>query len=123
MTRRVVEFVGHDPDTYYMIGVEHRIPEPTPEARAKCVEQLLEAGFSQEAVGNRVDNAGRAARRPSSAQADTLSRGGQRANGASGFGTTTPYVKGPVRGPNTRSWGTPCCTVANDSTAITTSAC
>ena len=49
-TRRVVEFVGHDPDAYYMIGVEHRIPEPTPEARAKCVQSLLDAGSSQEAV-------------------------------------------------------------------------
>ena len=49
-TRQVVEFVGHDPDAYYMIGVEHRIPEPPPQARAKCVERLLDAGFSQEAV-------------------------------------------------------------------------
>ena len=49
-TRRVLEFVDHDPDTYYMIGVEHRIPEPTPEARAKCVERLPGNGFSQEAV-------------------------------------------------------------------------
>ena len=33
-----------------MIGVEHRIPEPTPEAKAKCVGSLLDAGFSPEAV-------------------------------------------------------------------------
>ena len=33
-----------------MIGVEHRIPEPSPRARAKCVEDLLAAGFSPEAV-------------------------------------------------------------------------
>ena len=49
-TRHAVEILGHDPDTYYMIGVEHRIPEPTPEARAKCVEDLLAAGFSPKAV-------------------------------------------------------------------------
>ena len=49
-TRQAVELLGHDPDTYYMIGVEHRIPEPSPEARAKCVESLLAAGFSPEAV-------------------------------------------------------------------------
>ena len=33
-----------------MIGTEHQMPEPTPEARAKCIESLLEAGFSPEAV-------------------------------------------------------------------------
>ena len=49
-TRRVVEFMGHDPDAYYMIGVEHRILEPTSEATSKCVEGLLDVGFSQEAV-------------------------------------------------------------------------
>ena len=49
-TRHAVELLGHDPDAYYMIGVEHRIPEPTPEARAECIEVLLDAGFSPEAV-------------------------------------------------------------------------
>ncbi len=49
-TRYAVELLGHDPDTYYMIGVEHRIPEPTPEAGAKCVDVLLDAGFGREAV-------------------------------------------------------------------------
>jgi hypothetical protein len=49
-TRYAVELLGHDPDAYYMIGVEHRIPEPTPEARAKCVDVFLDAGFSHEAV-------------------------------------------------------------------------
>ena len=49
-TRHAVKLAGHDPDAYYMIGVEHRIPEPTPEARDKCVDVLLDAGFSPEAV-------------------------------------------------------------------------
>ena len=49
-TRHAVEILGHDPDTYYMIGVEHRIPEPTPAARAKCVDVLLDPGFGPEAV-------------------------------------------------------------------------
>ena len=44
--------MGHDPDAYYMIGVEHRISEPTPEARSKCVESLQDAGFGKEAVDN-----------------------------------------------------------------------
>ena len=49
-TRHAVELLGHDPDAYYMIGVEHRIPEPTPEAMAKCVGRLLDAGFSPESI-------------------------------------------------------------------------
>ena len=52
ITRRLVEITGHNPDTYYMIGAEHRIPEPTPYTKAKCVESLLDAGFSEEAVDN-----------------------------------------------------------------------
>ncbi len=42
--------VRHDPDTYYMIVVEHRLPEPTPEARSKCVEGLLDGSLNQEPV-------------------------------------------------------------------------
>ena len=49
-TRYAVELLGHDPDAYYMIGVEHRIPKPTPEASAKCTDILLDAGFGPEAV-------------------------------------------------------------------------
>ena len=50
ITRRLVENTGHNPDTYYMIGAEHRIPEPTPEAREECIDGLLQVGFSQQAV-------------------------------------------------------------------------
>lgn len=49
-TRYAVELLDHNPDAYYMIGVEHRIPEPTPEARAKCVDVLMDAGFSPESI-------------------------------------------------------------------------
>lgn len=47
-TRYAVELLGHDPDTYYMIGVEHRMAEPTPEVNAKSVDVLLDAGFGLE---------------------------------------------------------------------------
>ena len=57
-TRYAVELLGHDPDAYYMIGVEHRIPEPTPEAKAKCVESLLDAGFSEDAVETAIATLG-----------------------------------------------------------------
>ena len=49
-TRHAVKLLGHDPDAYYMMGVEHRIPEPTTEARAKCVDVLMDAGFSPESI-------------------------------------------------------------------------
>ena len=65
--------VGHDPDAYHMIGVEHRIPEPTPEARAKCVQRLLDAGSSQEAVETGLATLG-VPPGASSAQTETLSR-------------------------------------------------
>ena len=28
-TRKVIEHLGHDPDTYYIIGADYRIPEPS----------------------------------------------------------------------------------------------
>ena len=50
ITRRLVEISGHDPVTHYMIGAEHLIPEPTPEARRRCIDDLLQVGFSLEDV-------------------------------------------------------------------------
>ena len=53
-TRYAVELLGHDPDAYYMIGVEHRITEPTLEAMDKCVDVLMDAGFSPESIETAV---------------------------------------------------------------------
>ena len=58
--RYPVERLGRDPDAYYMIGVEHRIPEPTPEARAKCVERPAGRGLQSKSRRNRNVGAGRA---------------------------------------------------------------
>ena len=66
-----MEITGHDPDTYYMIGTEHRIPEPTPEVRNECVQGLLGASFSQKRR-SRVGNAGRAARRTPQTETATV---------------------------------------------------
>ena len=47
-TRNVIEHLGHDPDTYYMIGADYRIPEPSEEWKARTIQTLQEAGFSDE---------------------------------------------------------------------------
>ena len=49
-TRNVVEHLGHDPDTYYMIGADYRIPEPSEEGKANITQALLNAGFSEETI-------------------------------------------------------------------------
>ena len=49
-TRNVVQHLGHDPDTYYMIGADYRIPEPSKEAKANTTQSLLKAGFSDETI-------------------------------------------------------------------------
>ena len=49
-TRNVVECLGHDPDTYYMIGADYRIPEPSTEGKAHATQSLLKAGFSDETI-------------------------------------------------------------------------
>ena len=38
ITRHLVEISGHDPNTYYMIGPEYRIPEPSAEERTRYVQ-------------------------------------------------------------------------------------
>ena len=49
-TRNVVEYMGNDPDTYYMIGADYRIPEPSEEWKAHATQSLLKAGFSDETI-------------------------------------------------------------------------
>ena len=49
-TRNVVEHLGHDPDTYYMIGADYRIPEPSAEWKAHAIQALQKAGFSDETI-------------------------------------------------------------------------
>ena len=58
VTRNVLEHLGHDPDTYYMIGADYRIPEPSAEEKAHCVQGLQEAGFSDETIENALATLG-----------------------------------------------------------------
>ena len=50
LTRNLVEHLGNDPDTYYIIGTDYRIPEPSAEGKANTTQALLNAGFSDETI-------------------------------------------------------------------------
>ena len=58
LTRNVLEHLGHDPDTYYNIGADYRIPEPSEEGKTYCVQGLQEAGFSEETIENALATLG-----------------------------------------------------------------
>ena len=57
-TRNVVEHLGNDPDTYYMIGPDYRIPEPSQEEKAQCIQALQEAGFTNDRIENALSTLG-----------------------------------------------------------------
>ena len=49
-TRNVLEHLGHNPDTYYIIGPDYRIPEPSKEAKAQCIQALQQIGFTTQNI-------------------------------------------------------------------------
>ena len=51
-TRNLVERLGNNPDTYYMIGADYRIPEPSEEGKDQCIQALQEAGFTNDRIEN-----------------------------------------------------------------------
>ena len=53
VVRTIVEHMGHNPNTYYNIGAEHRIPRPTPDTLEQCANALRQAG----ADDRRIDDA------------------------------------------------------------------
>ena len=57
-TRNVLEHLGNDPDTYYMIGPDYRKPEPSKEGKAHCIQALQEAGFSDDIIENALATLG-----------------------------------------------------------------
>ena len=57
-TRNVVEHLGNDPDTYYMIGPDYRIPEPSQEEKTQCIQALQEAGFTNDRIENALSTLG-----------------------------------------------------------------
>ena len=57
-TRNVIEHLGNDPDTYYMIGADYRIPEPSEEGKAHATQSLLNAGFTNDRIENALSTLG-----------------------------------------------------------------
>ena len=57
-TRNMVEHLGNDPDTYYMIGPDYRIPEPSQEEKTQCIQALQEAGFTNDRIENALSTLG-----------------------------------------------------------------
>ena len=49
-TRNLVERLGNNPDTYYMIGADYRIPEPSKEAKDQCIQALQQIGFTTQNI-------------------------------------------------------------------------
>ena len=57
-TRNVVERLGNNPDTYYMIGADYRIPEPSKEAKDQCIQALQEIGFNTQNIESALSTLG-----------------------------------------------------------------
>ena len=57
-TRNVVEHLGNDPDTYYMIGADYRIPEPPEEWKANAIQALQEIGFTTQNIESALSTLG-----------------------------------------------------------------
>ena len=49
-TRNLVERLGNNPDTYYIIGADYRIPAPSEEAKDQCIQALQEIGFTTQNI-------------------------------------------------------------------------
>ena len=49
-TCNLVEHPGHDPDTYYLIRPNYRIPEPSEEERTHCIQALQQVGFTSDSI-------------------------------------------------------------------------
>ena len=57
-TPKVIEHLGHDPDTYYMIGADYRIPERSKEAKDQCIQALQEIGFTNDRIESALSTLG-----------------------------------------------------------------
>ena len=57
-TRNLLEHLGHNPDTYYIMGPNYRIPEPSEEAKEQCIQALQGAGFSDDRIENALATLG-----------------------------------------------------------------
>ena len=66
--RNLVERLGNNPDTYYMIGADYRIPEPSEEAKGPVHPSIAGNWVHHPEHPERLVDVGRAARRTPPAQ-------------------------------------------------------
>ncbi len=57
-TRNLVERLGNNPDTYYIIGPDYRIPEPSEEEKEQCIQALQQVGFTSDRIENALSTLG-----------------------------------------------------------------
>ena len=58
VVRTIVEHMGHNPNTYYNIGAEHRIPRPTPDTLEQCANALRQAGADDRRINDALSTLG-----------------------------------------------------------------
>ena len=56
--RNLVEQLGNNPDTYYMIGADYRIPEPSEVEKAQCIQSLQQIGFTTQNIQSALSTLG-----------------------------------------------------------------
>ena len=56
--RNLLEHIGVDPNTYYIIGPDYRIPEPSEEEKAQCIQSLQQVGFTTQNIQSALSTLG-----------------------------------------------------------------
>ena len=56
--RDLLEHIGVDPNTYYAIGPDYRIPEPSQEEKDQCIQSLQEIGFPTQHIQSALSTLG-----------------------------------------------------------------
>ena len=67
-TRNVVEHLGNNPDTYYMIGADYRIPEPSAEGKGPVHPSVAKSRVQRRDHRKRLGDVGSLARRTTPAE-------------------------------------------------------
>ena len=56
--RDLLEHIGVDPNTYYAIGPDYRIPEPSQEEKDQCIQALQQIGFATQHIESALSTLG-----------------------------------------------------------------
>ena len=56
--RNLLEHIGVDPNTYYAIGPDYRIPAPSQEEKDQCIQSLQQIGFATQHIESALSTLG-----------------------------------------------------------------